>query len=102
MENPMLEILHFLDNKSQLLNTFPLLNPEPFYLVGPTSSGKSALGLELAARLGGEIINADAYQLYRGLDICTAKPSAADRARVSHHLYDVLAPWELSDAQFYT
>ena len=74
---------------------------EPLYLVGPTASGKSALALVLAERLGGEIVNADAFQLYRGLDICTAKPAAADLARVPHHLYSVLPPGELCDAQFF-
>jgi tRNA dimethylallyltransferase len=57
--------------------------------------------MELAARLDGEIVNADAFQLYRGLDICTAKPSASDLARVPHHLYSVLSLGELCDAQFF-
>jgi tRNA dimethylallyltransferase len=75
--------------------------PEPLYIVGPTASGKSGLAMELAARLDGEIVNADAFQLYRGLDICTAKPSASDLARVPHHLYGVLSLGELCDAQFF-
>lgn len=75
---------------------------EPLYLVGPTASGKSALAMALAERLGGEIVNADAFQLYRGLDICTAKPSAADLARIPHHLYSVLSLGELCDAQFFS
>lgn len=75
--------------------------PQPFYLVGPTGSGKSALAVALAERWNGEVINADAFQLYRGLDICTAQPSAEDRARVPHHLYGVLASSELCDAAFY-
>lgn len=57
--------------------------------------------MALADRLGGEIVNADAFQLYRGLDICTAKPSAGDLARVPHHLYSVLSLGELCDAQFF-
>lgn len=57
--------------------------------------------MEIASRLDGEIVNADAFQLYRGLDICTAKPSAADLARVPHHLYSVLSLGELCDAQFF-
>ncbi|HTQ81600.1 MAG TPA: isopentenyl transferase family protein, partial [Thermoanaerobaculia bacterium] len=61
-------------------------------IVGPTATGKSALGLALAERLGGEIINADALQAYRGFDIGTAKPGAAERARVPHHLIDILEP----------
>lgn len=55
----------------------------------------------VAERCEGEIVNADAFQLYRGLDICTAKPSAADLARVPHHLYSVLSLGELCDAQFF-
>ena len=60
------------------------------FLVGPTASGKSAVALALAERLGGEIISVDSMQVYRGLDLGTAKPSAAERARVSHHLIDVV------------
>lgn len=59
-------------------------------VVGPTAAGKSALGLALAQRLGGEIVNADAMALYRGLDVGTAKPTPAERAAVPHHLLDVL------------
>jgi tRNA dimethylallyltransferase len=67
-------------------------------VVGPTASGKSALGLALAARLGGEIVSADSRQVYRGLDVGTAKPSAAERAHVPHHLLDVVPPDEPFDA----
>jgi tRNA dimethylallyltransferase len=60
-------------------------------VVGPTASGKSSLAVELARRLGDhEIINADSMQLYRGMDIGTAKPTAAEREAVPHHLFDVL------------
>jgi tRNA dimethylallyltransferase len=59
-------------------------------VLGPTATGKSALGLALAQRLGGEIVNADAMALYRGLDVGTAKPTPAERAAVPHHLLDVL------------
>ena len=58
-------------------------------LVGPTASGKSALALDIAERLGAEIVSADSRQLYRGLDIGTAKPTAAERARVPHHCLDL-------------
>ncbi|HUK65633.1 MAG TPA: tRNA (adenosine(37)-N6)-dimethylallyltransferase MiaA [Anaeromyxobacteraceae bacterium] len=67
-------------------------------LTGPTASGKSALAIELAARLDGEIVNADSQQVYRGLDVGTAKPGAADRARVPHHLLEVASPGEGMDA----
>lgn len=59
------------------------------FLAGPTASGKSAVALELAEQLGGEIITADSMQVYRGLDIGTAKPTAAEQAQVPHHLLDV-------------
>lgn len=70
-------------------------------LAGGTASGKTALGLALAERIGGEIVNADAFQLYRGLDICTAKPEPHEMARVPHHLYGVLDWQETCDAQRY-
>ena len=63
-------------------------------LVGPTASGKSAMALELAERLGGEIVNADSRQVYRGMDIGTAKPTVEERRRVRHHLYDIADPGE--------
>jgi tRNA dimethylallyltransferase len=72
--------------------------PDPFgqalILTGPTGSGKSRLALELAERLGAEIVSMDSMALYRGMDVGTAKPGAADRRRVPHHLLDVLEPWE--------
>ena len=61
-------------------------------IVGSTGTGKSAIALELAQRLGGEIVNADSRQVYRGMDIGTAKPSLEDRRRVRHHLYDIADP----------
>lgn len=76
-------------------------SPQPFYVVGPTGSGKSALAIMLANLWGGEIVNADAFQLYQGLDICTAKPTAAECALAPHHLYGVLSPTELCDAAFF-
>ncbi|MBN9119136.1 MAG: tRNA (adenosine(37)-N6)-dimethylallyltransferase MiaA [Planctomycetes bacterium] len=63
-------------------------------LTGPTACGKTALALDLAERIGGEIVALDSMTVYRGMDIGTAKPSAAERARVRHHLIDVLDPWE--------
>jgi tRNA dimethylallyltransferase len=61
-------------------------------VVGPTAAGKSAVALAAAERAGAEIVSCDSMQLYRGLDIGTAKPTAAERARVRHHLVDVLEP----------
>jgi tRNA dimethylallyltransferase len=73
--------------------TAPLLN-RPIILTGPTGSGKSTLGLALAECLDAEIISLDSMSLYRSMDIGTAKPTVADRQRVTHHLIDVLDPWE--------
>ena len=61
-------------------------------IAGPTGSGKSELAVRLAEQVGGEIVNADSMQIYRGMDIGTAKPSAEERARVPHHLLDIVSP----------
>ena len=63
-------------------------------LMGPTASGKSALAMELASRLPIEIVSVDSAQVYRGMDVGTAKPSAGERARVPHHLIDIVDPTE--------
>jgi tRNA dimethylallyltransferase len=62
-------------------------------IIGPTASGKSELAVALAELLPGEIVNADSMQLYRGMDIGTAKPDLAERAGVGHHLYDI---WDVT------
>jgi tRNA dimethylallyltransferase len=67
-------------------------------IVGPTASGKSAVALALAEKLGGEIVSVDSMQVYRGLDIGTAKPNTAERARVPHHLIDAVELTEPFDA----
>jgi len=72
--------------------------PRIVCLVGPTATGKSALAVELAERLGAEIVSADSRQVYRGLDIGTAKPTAAERARVPHHGLDLVDPGVPFDA----
>ena len=61
-------------------------------LVGPTGSGKSALALHLAEHLQGEVVSCDSVAVYRGMDLGSAKPSPADRARIPHHLLDVTTP----------
>ena len=72
-------------------------------LMGPTASGKSAVAMELARRLPLEIVSVDSAQVYRGMDIGTAKPDAATRAQVRHHLIDVIGPEEAySAARFRT
>jgi tRNA dimethylallyltransferase len=63
-------------------------------LVGPTASGKTELALQLAERLGAEVVSADAMLVYRGMDIGTAKPTPEQRARVPHHLVDLVDPAE--------
>ncbi|PYK04909.1 MAG: tRNA (adenosine(37)-N6)-dimethylallyltransferase MiaA, partial [Verrucomicrobia bacterium] len=57
-----------------------------FFIVGPTATGKSELAADVAQQIGGEIINADSFQIYCGLDLLTAKPSAATLANAPHHL----------------
>jgi tRNA dimethylallyltransferase len=71
---------------------------QPILIAGPTASGKSEVALLLAERLSGEIISVDSMQVYRGLDIGTAKPSPAQRTRVPHHLIDVVDLTEPFDA----
>ncbi len=65
-----------------------------WFLAGPTASGKSDVGVELADRLDAEIVSLDSMSLYRGMDIGTAKPSSQLRERVAHHLIDVIEPYE--------
>lgn len=75
--------------------------PAAIALMGPTASGKSALALAWAERFDGEIVSVDSALVYRGLDIGAAKPTAAEQARVRHHLLDVRAPWQpYSAAEF--
>ena len=70
-------------------------------IVGPTASGKTALAMRVAERLGGEIVSADSRQVYRAMDIGTAKPTAEERARIRHHLIDVADPGERYDVLRY-
>ena len=63
-------------------------------VAGPTASGKTALGIALARELDGEIVSADSMQVYRGMDIGTAKASLAEREGIPHHMLDVAEPWE--------
>jgi tRNA dimethylallyltransferase len=65
------------------------MQPRIWLIAGPTASGKSALALRLAEQAGGEIVNADALQLYAGLRVLTARPSPAEEARAPHHLFGV-------------
>jgi tRNA dimethylallyltransferase len=74
---------------------------DPIFVCGPTASGKSALALEMARELDGEIVNADAFQLYRGLENLSAAPSDEEKSLVPHHLYSVLDPSAAADAGGY-
>jgi tRNA dimethylallyltransferase len=74
------------------------LHPRPVFIAGPTAVGKSEIALALAEQIGGEIISVDSMQVYRGLDIGTAKPSPAERARAPHHLIDICDLTEAFDA----
>jgi tRNA dimethylallyltransferase len=79
-------------------------NQEPLVLLllGPTGSGKTALSLALAAKFHGEIVNCDSVAVYRGMDLGSAKPSHAERARVPHHLIDVADPDQAFTAGAYS
>ena len=68
--------------------------PRLLVILGPTASGKSRLAMEIAGALDGEIVSSDSLQVYKHLDIGTAKPSLEERARAAHHLIDILEPDE--------
>jgi tRNA dimethylallyltransferase len=71
------------------------------YLTGPTASGKTAVGVALARRLDAEIVALDSATLYRGMDIGTAKPALAERGGVTHHVIDMIDPWEKASVSDY-
>jgi tRNA dimethylallyltransferase len=75
--------------------------PRVILLVGPTGVGKTGLALDMAGRFGGEIVSADSLQVYRGMDIGTAKPTSEERRRIPHHLLDVVDPDQPFDASRY-
>ena len=77
------------------------MKPKVVIILGPTAVGKTAVALALAEELNGEIVNADSQQVYRYMDIGTGKPSPADRARVSHHVIDVVDPDEEFNAALF-
>jgi tRNA dimethylallyltransferase len=85
-------------NAPELHPRSSILHPRPIFIAGPTAVGKSALALALAEQRGGEIISVDSMQVYRSLDIGTAKPNAAECARAPHHLIDVAELTEAFDA----
>ena len=65
------------------------MQPKIVVITGPTASGKTALGVALAQRLGGEVVSADSMQIYRGMDIGTAKPTPEEMQGVPHHMIDI-------------
>ncbi|MBQ7445292.1 MAG: tRNA (adenosine(37)-N6)-dimethylallyltransferase MiaA [Clostridia bacterium] len=68
--------------------------PSAIIICGPTASGKSHLAMELCGLLGGELVSCDSMQIYRMMDIGTAKPSLEDRKKIPHHMIDIVDPWE--------
>jgi tRNA dimethylallyltransferase len=77
------------------------LNPKPIFICGPTASGKSALAMRIARERNGEVVNADAFQLYRGLRVLTAAPSEEEMQDIPHHLFGVIDYAEPMDAGRY-
>ncbi|MGJ8643417.1 MAG: tRNA (adenosine(37)-N6)-dimethylallyltransferase MiaA [Luteolibacter sp.] len=73
-------------------------SPEPIYVCGATASGKTSYALQLAAEHDGEIVNGDAFQLFRGIEIISAAPSDEEKIQLPHHLFGVLEPGEKCDA----
>src|SRR5262245_994848 len=82
-----------------------LMHENPFhraiYLTGPTASGKTAVGVALARRLGAEILALDSTTWYRRMDIGTGKPLAEERGGIAHHLIDMIEPWESASVATY-
>ena len=78
----------------QSTNSFPPLVDQAIILTGPTAAGKSSIAIELAERIGGEIISLDSIAVYRGMDIGAAKPNSQERQQVPHHLLDLVDPNE--------
>src|SRR6201996_3580567 len=75
---------------------FAMAGSSPILVIlGPTASGKSELALRLAEKVGGEILSVDSMQVYRGMDIGTAKPTPAEQAEVRHHLIDLVEPTKI-------
>ncbi|MCJ7772615.1 MAG: tRNA (adenosine(37)-N6)-dimethylallyltransferase MiaA [Desulfobacterales bacterium] len=80
----------------------PIPKQSIIIICGPTGVGKTTIGIELAKRFNGEIISADSMQIYRYMDIGTAKPTTAEQDEVSHHMIDIIHPDEPFDAEMYS
>ena len=78
------------------------MQPKLVVITGPTASGKTALGVALAQQLGGEVVSADSMQIYRGMDIGTAKPTPEEMQGVPHHMIDIADPTENYSVSRYT
>src|SRR6185436_9610213 len=89
------------DRAEEVVLARPLSMHPLIAIVGPTASGKSELGLHLAEVFSGEIVNYDSVQIFRHLDIGTAKPSIEEQARVPHHMIDIREPTEIFTAGDY-
>ncbi len=90
-----------MDAEDPIVHALRVLDAAPdalLAIVGPTASGKSDLAMRLAERANGEIVSADSVQIYRGFDIGSGKPTLAERARVPHHLIDIVGPLDKIDA----
>ncbi|MEJ2657705.1 MAG: isopentenyl transferase family protein, partial [Desulfobacterales bacterium] len=77
------------------------IRPSVIVICGPTALGKTSAAIELAEIFGGEIVGADSMQIYRHMDIGTAKPTEKEQARVKHHMIDIIDPDERFDARQY-
>ncbi len=77
------------------------IKPPLIVITGPTASGKTAISIELCQKIGGEVVSADSMQLYRGMNIGTAKPDAGEQAGIRHHMLDVLDPNDYATASDY-
>ena len=88
-------------DRFELLSQQKMYAPNVVAVVGPTATGKSDLAVRLALALGGEVVSGDSMQIYKGMDIGTAKASAGERCGVAHHLLDLREPWESFSAAEY-
>jgi tRNA dimethylallyltransferase len=98
IQNPASGIQHPVSRRPPAADADP---PRIIVICGPTAVGKTAAGIAVAAAVGGEIVSADSMQVYRYMDIGTAKPTAAEQAAARHHLIDVVDPDEPFDAAVY-
>lgn len=87
--------------KERVLTEYEKSKSDVLVICGPTASGKSSLALSLKDDIDMELVSADSMQIYRGMDIGTAKPSVYEQKAVRHHMIDILEPWENYNAFLY-